>query len=359
MKTDKLNLLYLALLFFSFPLFSFADWELEVDWPASPAGAELETGNTIAELIQYLFEWGVAIGVVLTFGALVFAGFRYLISSGNEQKISQAKESIRSAFMGLLLLLGSWLLITIINPELLKMTDISAFSVDYPGERMIDEYKTEKEMCDYGMVSFTIRGEDPLYHTFVEEGEIKNFHSEPRSSVACRSRSGFGNDKIESGGNEYIRFVEARPAAYDDLQEPVCEISCAQDDGAECNEEIEIPVEDSEPDYCFDLRPPEMIEGFGWGGGSYPVIAWKYVAQKPEDVMGREMTCLPGDVYLSEGGGCSLNFYESTQAGRCGKKIAPSRATERDIDVVGSDREINCFEIIRHRPPIPKIRGLN
>lgn len=92
----------------------------EIDWPASPMGTELiEYGTTtLTDLVQYFYEWGISIGALFAFISIVVAGFQYLTSVGNPFKIAQAMERIKASFLGLALLLGTFLILNTINPEL-------------------------------------------------------------------------------------------------------------------------------------------------------------------------------------------------------------------------------------------------
>ncbi len=91
---------------------------LQVDWPDSPLGTPLNDSSELPQLIQYLYEWGVALGGLAVFVVLLYSGFQYLISTGNPAQITATQESIKSAVIGLVLLLGSWLILYTINPEL-------------------------------------------------------------------------------------------------------------------------------------------------------------------------------------------------------------------------------------------------
>lgn len=99
-----------------------------VDWPKSPLGPLGTDINPTCEmgkckyvdlsiLIKYLYEWGIALGGLATFIALLIAGFQYLTSVGEPAKMTEAKNSIYSALFGLVLLLSSWLILNTINPQ--------------------------------------------------------------------------------------------------------------------------------------------------------------------------------------------------------------------------------------------------
>ena len=73
------------------------------------------------QFIYYSFEFGIIIAGLITFGVLVFAGFRYMTSAGNPTTMSDSRDQIISAFLGLSILLGSWILFRTIDPHLVKL----------------------------------------------------------------------------------------------------------------------------------------------------------------------------------------------------------------------------------------------
>lgn len=97
-----------------------------VNWPRSPLGTGInptcENGKCIyAELptlIRYFYDWGIALGGLATFIALLIAGFLYITSIGNPQQMADAKDRIIWSFFGLIFLLSSWLILNTINPQL-------------------------------------------------------------------------------------------------------------------------------------------------------------------------------------------------------------------------------------------------
>lgn len=118
---EKKNIFFLLVLIGIFGIsFSVFALELELNWPESPGGIDLndENSQTITYLIAYIYEWAMAIGGIATFVALVSAGFQYLTSAGNITKISDAKKQITSAITGLTLLLSTFLILSTINPDL-------------------------------------------------------------------------------------------------------------------------------------------------------------------------------------------------------------------------------------------------
>ena len=91
--------------------------ELEVSWPPSPLGTSLTENSGLVDLIRYCYEWIVSLGGIATLISLIIGGFRYITAAGNPSALADAKDRINSALIGLVLLLGSWLILNTINPE--------------------------------------------------------------------------------------------------------------------------------------------------------------------------------------------------------------------------------------------------
>ena len=109
-------------LFFLFAPFSFAQEGrgLEIEYPEI-SGLKPETVETgLPEYVKYVFNFAIfGIGFIL-FGALVYAGILYLTSTGQPAKLQEAKERLSSAFLGVIILVSSYLILTTINPQLVK-----------------------------------------------------------------------------------------------------------------------------------------------------------------------------------------------------------------------------------------------
>ncbi len=116
-KNKKIIIGLIILGIFSVNSVAFAS-ELEVHWPPSPLGTLLTDASDLTIFIRYLYEWGIALGGLAAFIALIIAGFQYLTSVGDPARMKEAMDRIKSAFLGLVLLLGSWLILNTINPQL-------------------------------------------------------------------------------------------------------------------------------------------------------------------------------------------------------------------------------------------------
>ncbi len=67
-----------------------------------------------------LFVWAIGIGAILAFGVIVYGGVLWSVSLGGEQK-NNAKEWIKGAVYGLLLLIAAYVVLYTINPNLVKL----------------------------------------------------------------------------------------------------------------------------------------------------------------------------------------------------------------------------------------------
>jgi len=105
-------------------------------------GIEITATSTIETYAVYLFSLAMIIGAILAFAVLIYGGFRYVTSAGNPEAMSDARKWIWGAILGLILLLCSWLIIGIINQEILKpkVPEIKAISGIYlVGKDVVDK----------------------------------------------------------------------------------------------------------------------------------------------------------------------------------------------------------------------------
>lgn len=71
--------------------------------------------------ISSIYKFGIwAVGIAALF-MLIFGGFMYITSAGNTSKMDQAKTYIMDAIFGVIVALGAWLLLYVINPDLVKI----------------------------------------------------------------------------------------------------------------------------------------------------------------------------------------------------------------------------------------------
>lgn len=81
-------------------------------------GFTLTLNTNLNQLIAWFYYFIVGISGLAAFAMLVWGGVQWLTSAGSPSKITEAKDRITSALLGLLIILGSWLILQVINPEL-------------------------------------------------------------------------------------------------------------------------------------------------------------------------------------------------------------------------------------------------
>lgn len=77
----------------------------------------------VSGLIGHFYQIALALVGVTAFGVIVFAGITYTLSAGNSSKQKDSIDWITSASLGIVLLLGAYLLLWTINPNLVNLTE--------------------------------------------------------------------------------------------------------------------------------------------------------------------------------------------------------------------------------------------
>lgn len=94
---------------------------LEITYPEIQGFKPDTTQTDVAKYIRYIYYFLVTIGGLLALGALVYASVRYVTSAGRPEAMNDAKDQIFAALLGLLILLGSWVILNSISPNLVVL----------------------------------------------------------------------------------------------------------------------------------------------------------------------------------------------------------------------------------------------
>src|SRR3989344_9315591 len=89
----------------------------EVSYPPI-FGLNLNDTSTFPEYARYFFSIGIFVSATLAALVIIFGGIYYLISFGSGKFTGEGKEWIKAGFLGLFLILGSYLIVYTINPDL-------------------------------------------------------------------------------------------------------------------------------------------------------------------------------------------------------------------------------------------------
>ncbi len=124
---------------------------LEVPIPGFP-----EKISGPAQYIQLLVTLGLALAGIVTLILLIVAGATYVFSYANAAAIADAKDRIIKALVGLLLVLGMWIILNTINPDFLTLTEPDLTTPTPSGTltweeivKLIRANKKEGDKCEY------------------------------------------------------------------------------------------------------------------------------------------------------------------------------------------------------------------
>ena len=117
-KNKKTYLIILFVFSLVFILANFCLAQLEVEYPKIGETEPPTTKTMLPGYVEYIFNLVILLSGLVAFGVLVVGGFRYLTSAGNPSVMSDSKDQIFSAFIGLIIVLSSYIILTTINPEL-------------------------------------------------------------------------------------------------------------------------------------------------------------------------------------------------------------------------------------------------
>lgn len=117
--------------------------KLEVDYPEIGGVKPKTIGTDLFQYVRYIFNIAIIIVGLVLLVTIIWGGILYLVSSGQPVKIKEAKERISTGFLGTILLLASYLILTIINPQLLIFKGPD-FKKIQPITKPPPEYKKEE-----------------------------------------------------------------------------------------------------------------------------------------------------------------------------------------------------------------------
>jgi len=186
MKKLLLTIL-LLFIFFAWAGFAQATTTIVKDYPELPGTdkpGEARKGEELPQFIKYLFVFSLSIVGIIGLAAIIIGAFGYLTAVGNPQKAAKAKEQIFSALLGIILLLGSYLLLRVINPDLLSLGVELEPAEEKNGETEISTDSYACYCCCFGG-SWWINACNPLngYRLFCESDLTASQASTTCSSV--------------------------------------------------------------------------------------------------------------------------------------------------------------------------------
>jgi hypothetical protein len=120
MKTKGFIYIILGVAIFLIPIAALAQVPISVSVPGNSNPGSSATAGP-GSYIANFYQFALLIGGVLALAVVVYGGILYMTSVGNPSGQSEAKEWLWAALWGILLLAGAYLILEIINPQLLNL----------------------------------------------------------------------------------------------------------------------------------------------------------------------------------------------------------------------------------------------
>jgi hypothetical protein len=93
------------------------------DQQANPEGGTIATApayGCVLQVIQNVIRFGITLGILFATLALVYAGFVWMTSRGNPERVSQGRNLLLNVFVGLAVVLSAWLIVDFIMKTLYR-----------------------------------------------------------------------------------------------------------------------------------------------------------------------------------------------------------------------------------------------
>ena len=148
------------------PVFSLAQINLNLDYPTF-AGIDLNTNQNLNTVVAWLYYFIVGIAGLAAFVMIVWGGIQWLTSGAIPSQASEARDKLRAAILGLLLILASFLIIQVINPQLtlLNQPGLTQFFGTVPSLNLPQAPGGPPGSVGSGSVTLTADGQHPLLCT--------------------------------------------------------------------------------------------------------------------------------------------------------------------------------------------------
>jgi len=95
-----------------------------------PQGQRQLSISWIAQYVSAIYRFGVGIAGILAVVMIMIGGAQYITAGGDAARVTAAKQRINDAIIGLLLSLGVYLILNIINPDILSLKALSVIYVE-------------------------------------------------------------------------------------------------------------------------------------------------------------------------------------------------------------------------------------
>lgn len=203
---------------------------LEVNYPAikTLSGANTAPVTDLPSYVKYIFDAGMAIGIVVVLVSLAIAGVMYFLSPINAEMKKDAKDRIAGAISGLLIILLTYLIISTINPQLsffyvkqLDPTTITPFELKQdPGVYFCEKFPCDttvvrantSNVLDFGDLKNKINFVNIIQDTTNSNSYISILYENPNLWGKCQYLN--GSDTDANGGMAKVEPFSSSASVY-------------------------------------------------------------------------------------------------------------------------------------------------
>ena len=112
-----INVRKLAVFILTFSLWSFfasSAYGQTVINLAAPTNIVQGDKITVSKVVQFIFNFLVALGIIAALAYLLYGGVRWITSAGDKAAVENARNHIVSAIIGLLVLVLAWVIVSLV-----------------------------------------------------------------------------------------------------------------------------------------------------------------------------------------------------------------------------------------------------
>ena len=95
--------------------------QVPIDKLTEITSQELKEGRGIQTFIVAAYQWTLGFVMILAVLALTFAGLVWMTAAGGKERVGKAKEIIKNTLVGLVLAIGSYVILAALNPKLIEL----------------------------------------------------------------------------------------------------------------------------------------------------------------------------------------------------------------------------------------------
>ena len=87
--------------------------------PSILSGQLGDSSTTVTDIVLYIINLGLLIIGLIAVAFIIYGGFRYITSAGNDEIAEGAKKTIQNAIIGLIVAILSYVIVTVISNALI------------------------------------------------------------------------------------------------------------------------------------------------------------------------------------------------------------------------------------------------